>query len=72
MQPGRVDAAAGLPLPADAALVTVAEQALAPRIDVVGTVASEKTITLSARLGAYVQEVFVAAGDRVKADPLRG
>jgi RND family efflux transporter MFP subunit len=70
VQPGKVDAVAGAPLPADAALVTVAEQALAPRIDVVGTVASEKTITLSARLGAYVQEVFVSAGDRVKAGQL--
>ena len=67
VQPGQVEAAAGRPLPADATLVTVAEQSLAPRIDVVGTAASEKTITLSARLSAYVQEVFVSAGDRVKA-----
>jgi RND family efflux transporter MFP subunit len=67
VQPGKVDAVAGVPLPAGAAVVTVAARPLAPRIDVIGTVASEKTITLSSRLSAYVQEVQVAAGDRVKA-----
>lgn len=67
VQPGKVDAVAGAPLPAGAAVVTMKVQELAPRIDVIGTVASEKTITLSARLSAYVQEVSVSAGDHVKA-----
>ncbi len=67
IQPGRVDAPAGQALPPDAAVVKVTAQLVAPRIDVVGTVASEKTVTLSARLGASVREVFAAAGDRVKA-----
>ena len=70
VQPGKLEAPAGGPVPAGAALVAVEEQSLAPRIDVVGTVASEKTITLSARLSANVQEVSVSAGDRVKAGQL--
>ena len=57
----------GALVPAGAATHTVAIVSLPPRIDVVGTVASEKSVTLSARLSAYVQDVFASAGDRVKA-----
>jgi RND family efflux transporter MFP subunit len=34
---------------------------------VIGTTASEKTVRLSARISAYVNEVFVSAGSKVKA-----
>ena len=57
----------GEPLPEGAVVFTAAVAQAAARVDVVGTVASEKTVTLSARLGAYVQEVYASAGDRVKA-----
>jgi RND family efflux transporter MFP subunit len=54
--PGSIEAPAGF---------AVAEP-LATRIYVVGTTASEEKINLSARLPAYVKEVFANAGDVVK------
>ncbi len=65
---GRVDRAPGFARPADAATVRVERVARPSRVDVVGTVASETTIRLSARLPAYVEEVRVSAGDAVKKD----
>ncbi len=65
---GRVESAAGLPLPPKAEVFTVKAEPLAPRVDVVGTVSSELKINLSARIGAYVKEVFVSAGSPVTKD----
>ncbi len=62
----RIDFKPGLPLPAEAALFTVKAESLAPRVDVVGTVASELRVNLSARIPATVKEVFVSAGSAVK------
>lgn len=64
--PGRVEFRPGLPIAEGAAIfeVTVAEHA--PRIQVVGTAASEERINLSARIPAAVKEVFVSAGTGVK------
>ncbi len=63
--PGRVDVPPGVPVPPEAATFTVKSEALAPRVDVVGTVSSERKIDLSARIGAAVKEVFVSAGSVV-------
>lgn len=65
LPPGVLQPELGLAVPPDAETVQVAEAALAPRIDVVGTVASEEKVHLSARLSAYVSRVHVSAGDRV-------
>ncbi len=63
-----VQAAPGVPLPAGAATVTVQSEPVAPRIEIIGTVSSERIIHLSARLGAYVKEINVAAGSVVTQD----
>lgn len=63
--PGRVDVQPGLPIPAGTQTLTVKSELFAPRVDVVGTVSSELKIDLSARIGAYVKEVFVSAGSVV-------
>lgn len=64
--PGVVAYQPGLPIPADADWFTLEESALPPMIEVVGTAASQEKIQLSARISAYVSEVFVSAGDHVK------
>lgn len=64
--PGRVDHRPGLPVGESAAVVEVTVRPLAPRIQVVGTAASEERIHLSARIQAVVNEVFVSAGAPVK------
>jgi RND family efflux transporter MFP subunit len=56
----------GLAVPAGAASLTVRAEPLEPRVDVVGTVASELRVNLSARIPAAVKEVFVSAGSPVK------
>ncbi len=56
----------GIPLPAGAETFTVRLEKIAPRIDVIGTVGSEEQIHLSARISAYVKEIFVSAGSPVK------
>ena len=63
---GQLEYKAGLPLPAGAGLFTVKCEAVAPRVDVVGTVASDVKANLSARIPAAVKEVFVSAGSVVK------
>jgi RND family efflux transporter MFP subunit len=65
---GREEREPGDPLPAGAVLLTVSNETVATRIDVVGTVASEERVRLSSRTSAYVKEVLVSAGDRVKAN----
>ena len=63
---GQLEYQPGLPLPPDAELFTVKSESIAPRVDVVGTVASDVKVNLSARIPAYVKEVFVSAGSPVK------
>lgn len=65
--PGRLEHEPGLPLPPNAALFTVKSETIAPHVDVVGTVASDVKVNISARIPGYVQEVFVSAGSPVKA-----
>jgi membrane fusion protein, multidrug efflux system len=63
---GKLDTAPGKPLPDKAKTYTVKVARVAPKIDVVGTVASEETVHLSARISAYVSRVSASAGQRVK------
>jgi RND family efflux transporter MFP subunit len=65
VEPGQVAHEPGIPVPAGATPVVVRMVPTASRVEVVGTVASEQRITLSARLGATLQEVRVSAGDAV-------
>ena len=64
--PGKLEYEAGRPVPPDAATFAVQAETAPVRIDVVGTTASEEKIHLSARIPAYVDQVFASAGDRVK------
>ncbi|MCX6997870.1 MAG: efflux RND transporter periplasmic adaptor subunit [Kiritimatiellaeota bacterium] len=68
VKPGTVAHAPGTALPPNAATLTIKSEPVAPRIEVVGTVTSERIINLSARLSAYVQEMNVSAGSVVKKD----
>jgi len=63
---GRLAYQAGLPVPPNAAMFTAQSESIAPRVDVVGTVSSDVKVNLSARIPAYVKEVFVSAGSPVK------
>ncbi|HBA82978.1 MAG TPA: hypothetical protein DCZ95_02680 [Verrucomicrobia bacterium] len=63
---GKLEQAPGFALPTDAPTIQVVRQPISSRIYVMGTVASEEKINLSARMPAYVDKVFVSAGDRVK------
>jgi len=63
---GHLDYRPGLPVPPNAEQLTVKLESIAPRVDVVGTVASDVKVNLSARMPAYVKEVFVSAGSPVK------
>lgn len=55
----------GIAMPTGAVLVTVSNRLISPRIDVVGTVASEENIHLSSRIQAYVKDVYVSSGSKV-------
>jgi len=66
IQPGSVPGETGAPVPPAAARIEVTTESVAPRIDVVGTIASAERIHLSARVPAYVSEVLASAGDPVK------
>lgn len=68
--PRRLPAEPGVPVPPGAATLVVSNVPVALSIDAVGTVASEKKINLSARIPAYVKDVFVSAGMPVKAGQL--
>lgn len=55
----------GTALPVGAATLTVKSEPVAPRVEIIGTVGSERSIHLSARLSAYVKEINVSAGSVV-------
>jgi len=55
----------GFPLPADAALHTVKGSQRATRVPAVGTIMSEKTVNLSARIPATVSNVLAVTGKKV-------
>ncbi len=63
-----VQAERGTAVPAGAATVTVKSEPVAPRVEIVGTVGSERIIHLSSRLSAYVKEINVSAGSLVLQD----
>lgn len=66
--PGKVAFEPGVPVPKDALTYTIKREVVAPRVDIVGTVASEIRVKLSARIPAVVKEIFVTAGSTVKKD----
>ena len=65
-KPGKLAYEAGRAVPADAATIAVQAETAPVRVEVVGTSASEEKINLSARIPAYVEQVFASAGDHVK------
>ena len=66
VKPAVLENQPGVAVPADAATVEVQAETAPVRVEVVGTTASEEKINLSARIPAYVGEIFASAGDRVK------
>jgi RND family efflux transporter MFP subunit len=64
--PGTLDHVPGFALPAGATTVEAKTEKLHTRIDVVGTVQSERKIHLSSRISAYIKDVLVTAGKPVK------
>ena len=63
---GKLDVEIGKPLPENAGTYTVKLEPVAAKIDVVGTVASEESVHLSARISAYVSSISASAGQSVK------
>jgi len=63
---GKLEVDIGKPLPENAGTYTVKVVPVAAKIDVVGTVASEESVHLSARISAYVSSIFASAGQSVK------
>ncbi len=66
VEPGIVPDEAVIPVPEGAETVVIRTETIRPVVQAVGTVASEELVHLSARIPAYVSEVLVTAGDRVK------
>ncbi len=64
--PGTAEYTPGFPLPSGAETMTVRHAYTPRRVDVVGTVTSDNTVLLGARVSAYVSEVLVSAGDSVE------
>ncbi len=64
-KPGVLAHQPGVAIPEGAATLVVAVESAPVRVEVVGTTASEEKINLSARIPAYVSEIFASAGDRV-------
>jgi RND family efflux transporter MFP subunit len=64
--PGTIPHSPGIPLRSDASLIEVKATPHVIRIDIAGTVQSESEIHLSARIPAYIKDVLVSAGKRVK------
>ena len=64
--PGRIQTAFGENWLLSVPLYTARIERVTARVDVVGTVASEQKIHISARIPAHVAEVYVTAGDSVK------
>jgi RND family efflux transporter MFP subunit len=65
VEAGRVEVKPGVEVPKGSEAFTVKAESLSPRVDVVGTVSSERRVNLSARMSAYVKEIFVSAGSAV-------
>ena len=65
-----VVAEAGRALAGGEPTATAVRTSLFARVDLVGTAESDRSVNLSARLSAYVQEVRATAGDQVKAGDL--
>ena len=65
-----VEALPGRALASGELTAVAVRTSLFARVDLVGTAASDRSVNLSARLSAYVQEVRATAGDRVKAGDL--
>lgn len=65
VKPGKLEALPGMALPAQARTLTVKVVPVPSPVEVVGAVASEQSINVSARLPAVVQTMNVAAGDAV-------
>jgi RND family efflux transporter MFP subunit len=65
VDPAVLDHEAGRAIPEGAATLVVAVESAPVRVEVVGTTASEEKINISARIPAYVSEIFASAGDRV-------
>jgi len=63
---GKLEVEVGKPLPENAGTYTVKVEPVAAKIDVVGTVASEESVHLSARISAYVNSISASAGQSVK------
>lgn len=63
--PGKINQETGRPLDEKAELYTITKEKIAPRIDIVGTVASEETIHLSSRIPSYIRNIYVSAGTPV-------
>jgi RND family efflux transporter MFP subunit len=63
---GKIAIQPGQPFPGNGETFQVRIEEVAPRIDIVGTVASEEKVHLSARISTYVKDVFVSAGDTVE------
>ena len=63
---GKLESQPGLAVPAGAKTFEVKAENDPVQVEVVGTTASEEKINLSARIPAYVGEVFASAGDHVK------
>ena len=63
--PGTLDHAPGFACPAGASTVEAKMETIHTRIDVVGTVQSERKIHLSSRISAYIKDVLVNAGGSV-------
>ena len=66
VKPAVLENPPGVAVPADAATVAVQAETAPVRVEVVGTTASEEKINLSARIPAYVGEIYASAGNRVK------
>lgn len=62
---GKLEVAAGKPLPQGAETYKVEPEPVAARVDVVGTVTAEEKVHLSARINAYVSKVNVRTGTEV-------
>ena len=65
VKPGKLESPPGMALPAGARTVTAKVVPVPSPVEVVGTVASEQYVNLSARLPAAVQAMAVAAGEAV-------
>jgi RND family efflux transporter MFP subunit len=66
----QLEVVTGVPVPEGRPTIQVKTEMIAPRVDLVGTVASGEKILLSSRISAYVKRVYASAGDTVKENQL--